>query len=78
MFGVDAWSAESVREELTGARRTAVVACDPDVVGYVVTADAGDVTDLQRIAVAPAHRRQGWREPCSARCCVKTAGCCSR
>ncbi len=59
MFGVDAWSAESVREELTGPRRTAVVACDPEIVGYVVTALAGDVTDLQRIAVAPSHRRHG-------------------
>jgi ribosomal-protein-alanine N-acetyltransferase len=59
MFGTDAWSTESVREELTGPRRTAVVACAPDVVGYVVTADAGDVTDVQRIAVSAEHRRQG-------------------
>jgi ribosomal protein S18 acetylase RimI-like enzyme len=59
VFGPDAWSDRSVREELTGPRRRALVACDPDVVGYVVTAVAGDVMDLQRIAVHPAHRRRG-------------------
>ena len=59
IFGSDAWSAGSVGEELTGERRTAVVACDPDVVGYAVTALVGDTTDLQRVAVAPDHRRRG-------------------
>ena len=59
LFGADAWSTGSVRDELTGARRTAVVACDPEVVGYAVTMTAGDVVDLQRIAVAASHRRQG-------------------
>jgi [ribosomal protein S18]-alanine N-acetyltransferase len=59
LFGVDAWPEASVREELTGERRVAVVACDPGVVGYVVTASAGDVVDLQRIAVHPSRRRQG-------------------
>lgn len=59
LFGPDAWSTESVREELTGDRRTAVVASNPSVVGYSVTALSGDVTDLQRIAVAREHRRQG-------------------
>lgn len=59
IFGTDAWSAESVREELTGERRTAVVACDPDVAGYAVVALAGDTTDLQRVAVEPSRRRQG-------------------
>jgi ribosomal-protein-alanine N-acetyltransferase len=59
IFGADAWSRDSVREELTGQRRTAVVACAPDVVGYAVTALAGDTTDLQRVAVAASHRRQG-------------------
>lgn len=58
-FGADAWSADSVRAELTGERRTAVVACDPDVVGYAVSLAAADVVDLQRIVVAPSHRRQG-------------------
>ncbi len=59
LFGVDAWSETSVREELLGERRTAVVACDPEVVGYVVTAAAGDVVDLQRVAVREDHRRSG-------------------
>jgi ribosomal-protein-alanine N-acetyltransferase len=59
VFALDAWSEESVREELTGPRRRALVACHPEVVGYVVTAVAGDVLDLQRIAVHPAHRRRG-------------------
>lgn len=64
LFGPDAWSAESVREELTGERRHAVVAVDDsddsdDVVGYAVTMRADDVLDLQRIAVVPDHRRSG-------------------
>jgi [ribosomal protein S18]-alanine N-acetyltransferase len=59
LFGVDAWSARSVAEELTGQRRVALVACDPGVVGYLVTAAAGDVVDLQRVAVHPEHRRRG-------------------
>jgi ribosomal protein S18 acetylase RimI-like enzyme len=59
LFGADAWSPTSVREELLGERRTAVVACDPEVVGYVVTAVAGDVVDLQRVAVRADHRRAG-------------------
>jgi [ribosomal protein S18]-alanine N-acetyltransferase len=59
LFGPDAWSEQSVREELTGARRSAVVACDPAVQGYAVTASAGDVVDVQRVAVRPQHRRRG-------------------
>lgn len=59
VFGPDAWSERSVGEELTGPRRVAVVACDPEPVGYVVTASAGDVVDLLRIAVAPSRRRRG-------------------
>lgn len=59
LFGVDAWSADSVRAELTGERRHALVACDGGVVGYAVTTRSGDLVDLQRIAVAPGHRRAG-------------------
>ena len=60
LFGPDAWSEQSVREELTGARRVAVVAVEgQQVVGYVVTAVAGDVVDLQRVGVHPDHRRRG-------------------
>jgi [ribosomal protein S18]-alanine N-acetyltransferase len=60
LFGLDAWSEASVAEELVGERRTAVVAvAADDVVGYAVTLLADDVVDLQRIGVAPAHRRTG-------------------
>lgn len=72
LFGPDAWTEAQVREELTGERRTAWVATGaaaddaagpsagiPDVAGYAVTLTAGEVADLQRIGVHPAHRRQG-------------------
>jgi ribosomal-protein-alanine N-acetyltransferase len=59
VFGADAWSEASVREELTGPRRRAVLACDPSVVGYAVTSRVGDVVDLQRVVVHPEHRRRG-------------------
>lgn len=61
-FGADAWSHDVLREQLTGSRRTAVVAQDErevGVVGYAVGAVAGDVADLERIAVAGSHRRRG-------------------
>lgn len=66
VFGTDAWSEASVREELTGQRRAAMVARasaptgdEGSLVGYAVVASAGDVVDVQRIAVHPTHRRQG-------------------
>lgn len=61
LFGVDAWSAASVESELLGSGRHALVAVSADgsVVGYAVTMTAGDVVDLQRIAVDPGCRRQG-------------------
>ena len=60
IFGVDAWSEASVTDELTGARRHAVVVEEQgQVVGYAVAMRADDVVDLQRIAVAPSHRRTG-------------------
>jgi ribosomal-protein-alanine acetyltransferase len=74
LFGVDAWSEASVREELTGMRRVAVVACDPGVVGYVVTASAGDVVDLQRVAVHPSRRREGLARSLLERACALVAG----
>ena len=57
LFGVDAWSVGSVRDELLAG--TVVVAGDPDVVGYVVTRPAGDVVDLMRIGVDRSSRRRG-------------------
>jgi ribosomal-protein-alanine N-acetyltransferase len=59
VFGPDAWSGSSVSEELTGPRRRAWVAVDDAVRGYAVSALAGDVVDLQRVAVAPEHRGRG-------------------
>ncbi|MDF9714831.1 GNAT family N-acetyltransferase [Nocardioides sp. ChNu-99] len=69
LFGVDAWSADLVAEELTGPGRTVVVAAPPaggpgtpsagPVVGYAVLGVAGDVADLLRIGVAPEARRTG-------------------
>jgi ribosomal-protein-alanine N-acetyltransferase len=59
VFGADAWSEQSVHEELVGPRRRSVVACDPHVVGYAVTSAAGDAEDLQRLVVHPGHRRRG-------------------
>jgi ribosomal-protein-alanine acetyltransferase len=58
LFGPDAWNEAQVCEELTGERRQAWVVGDP-VAGYAVTLAAGDVVDLQRIAVHPDHQRQG-------------------
>ena len=58
LFGADAWNEAQVRDELTGERRRAWVVGDP-VVGYAVTLAAGDVVDLNRIAVHPDHQRQG-------------------
>jgi ribosomal protein S18 acetylase RimI-like enzyme len=57
LFGVDAWSAASVRDEVLAGR--VVVAADPHLAGYVVIRPAGDAVDLMRIAVAPAARRRG-------------------
>jgi ribosomal-protein-alanine N-acetyltransferase len=61
LFGHDAWSPESVRGALEGPGRCLLVAVEgTHVLGYVVTAAAGDVVDLQRIGVRPSCRRQGW------------------
>lgn len=60
VFGADAWSPGQVAEEVGGdRRRTWVVETDGALVGYAVTWRSGDVVDLQRIAVHPAHRQQG-------------------
>lgn len=58
LFAGDAWSEGQVADELLGEHRRAWVVGDP-VVGYVVTRTVDDVTDLQRIAVHPDHRRRG-------------------
>jgi [ribosomal protein S18]-alanine N-acetyltransferase len=60
IFGTDAWSPASVRAEVAAASRQCFVAVDDgEIRGYVVVRDAGDVADLQRIAVTPPMRRRG-------------------
>lgn len=60
LFGADAWSAATVADALAGDTRQAVVAvAGGEVVGYAVLRVAGEVADLERVAVAPTHRRAG-------------------
>jgi len=60
LFGPDAWSETSLRDELEGpGRRTAVLVSGAEVLGYAITMRAGDVVDLQRIAVRPDRQRRG-------------------
>ena len=59
-FGVDAWSELSVEHELTADGRRALVAVEAGrLLGYAVTRTVGEVTDLQRVVVAPDARRSG-------------------
>ena len=61
-LGVDAWSEGLVRDGIQGDLPTItylVAEVDGEVVGHAVTSSAGDIAELQRIAVAAAHRRQG-------------------
>jgi ribosomal-protein-alanine N-acetyltransferase len=58
----DAWSEALVREGIAGTLPTVsyLVAADEDlVVGHAVTSAAGDIAELQRIAVTVERRRQG-------------------
>lgn len=61
LFGAEAWSEASLAAELAGPGRLVLVVTSEvgAVVGYVVTLVVGDVADLLRIAVHPAHQRQG-------------------
>ena len=60
LFGPDAWSEASLRDELEGPfRRAVVLVAAEEVLGYAVTLLAGDVVDLQRIAVRPDRQRRG-------------------
>ena len=59
LFGADAWSAAAVAALLTSGRHTLVADLEDRVVGYAVLRVAGEVADLERIAVGPAHRRIG-------------------
>jgi ribosomal-protein-alanine N-acetyltransferase len=55
-FGPDAWSEGIVRSTIEGARHTVLV---DDLEAYGALSVAGDVADLDRIAVLPSRRRQG-------------------
>jgi len=55
-FGREAWSESLVRAAIEDERRTVLV---DDLEAYVVVSVAGDVADLERIAVMPSLRRQG-------------------
>ena len=61
-LGRDAWSEGLVREGVLGRLPTVtylVAEVDDEVVGHAVTSSAGDIAELQRIAVAAGHRRTG-------------------
>jgi ribosomal-protein-alanine acetyltransferase len=59
-FGVDAWSATLVEQELAGPARVVLVAVqDGEVVGYASVSVVTDVADLTRIAVLTGQRRRG-------------------
>ncbi|MGZ8738810.1 MAG: ribosomal protein S18-alanine N-acetyltransferase [Nocardioides sp.] len=61
-LGADAWSAGLVREGIDGALPTVVYLVAElrgEVVGHAVVSTAGDIAELQRIAVDAAHRREG-------------------
>jgi [ribosomal protein S18]-alanine N-acetyltransferase len=61
-LGVDAWSENLLAEGLAGRLPTIhylVAEVDGAVLGHAVTSLAGDIAELQRIAVAPAARRTG-------------------
>jgi ribosomal-protein-alanine N-acetyltransferase len=61
-LGPDAWSEALVREGIGGELPTVsylVAEAAGEVVGHAVLSAAGDIAELQRIAVAPPHRRSG-------------------
>jgi ribosomal protein S18 acetylase RimI-like enzyme len=55
-FGRTAWTESLVRAAIEDVRRTVLI---DDLEAYGVVAVAGDVADLERIAVMPSRRRQG-------------------
>ncbi|MET0838316.1 MAG: ribosomal protein S18-alanine N-acetyltransferase [Marmoricola sp.] len=61
-LGGDAWSEALVRDGILGDLPTItylVAEVGDEVVGHAVTSNAGDIAELQRIAVSPSHRRRG-------------------
>ena len=61
-LGADAWTEGLVRDGIEGGLPTIeylVAEVDGEVIGHAVTSNAGDIAELQRIAVAEPHRRRG-------------------
>ncbi len=61
-LGADAWSQGLVRDGIQGDLPTItylVAEVGGEIVGHAVTSCAGDIAELQRIAVAASHRRDG-------------------
>lgn len=58
LFGADAWSEATVAGEV-GRGRVRLAEDERGPTAYVVTATAGDVTDLLRIGVRRDHQRRG-------------------
>lgn len=61
-LGADAWTVGLLAEGLAGRLPTVhylVAEVDGEVVGHAVTSLAGDIAELQRIAVTPSVRRAG-------------------
>jgi ribosomal-protein-alanine N-acetyltransferase len=61
-LGADAWSESLVADGVSGALPTVdylVAEVDGAVVAHATTSLAGDIAELQRIAVDAAHRRRG-------------------
>ncbi len=61
-LGPDAWPQTLVEQGVAGALPTVhylVVRDGDQVVAYAVASVAGDVAELQRVAVDPGHRRSG-------------------
>lgn len=61
-LGRDAWSPELLRQGVAGVVPTTaylVAEVDGRLVGYAAASVVGDVAELQRVAVAPTHRRCG-------------------
>ncbi len=76
-LGGDAWSEGLVREGVAGSLPTVsylVAVSDDEVVGHAVVSAAGDIAELQRIAVAASHRRRGVAAALLARVVESAAG----
>jgi len=61
-LGADAWSESLVRQGVTGTLPTVaylVAEAEGEVVGHAVASMAGDIAELQRIAVSQERRRTG-------------------